>query len=43
MELLIAAALEWGLPELYIDTLRGWLPERATGTPSPHGKAFRWR
>lgn len=43
MELSIAAALEWGLPELYIDMLRGWLPDRASGTPSPHGKAFRWR
>jgi hypothetical protein len=43
MELLIAAALEWGLPRLYIDTLRGFLPERMSGALPPYGKAFRWR
>jgi len=43
MELVIAAALEWQLPELYIDQLRGWLPKRASGAVPPYGKAFRWR
>ncbi len=43
MELLIAAALEWSLPELYIDMLRGWLPKRTGGIIPPCGKAFRWR
>jgi hypothetical protein len=43
MELLIAAALEWRLPQLYIDTLRGFLPIRTSGTLPPYGKAFRWR
>jgi Gamma-glutamyl cyclotransferase, AIG2-like len=43
MELLIAAALEWGLPELYIDMLRGWLPKRTSGATQPHGRAFRWK
>jgi hypothetical protein len=43
MELLIAAALEWRLPQLYIDTLQGFLPERTSGTRPPYGKAFRWR
>jgi hypothetical protein len=43
MELLIAAALEWRLPRLYIDTLRGFLPKRASGALPPYGKAFQWR
>jgi hypothetical protein len=43
MELVLAAALEWRLPQLYIDALRGWLPERARGGAPPYGKAFRWR
>jgi hypothetical protein len=43
MELLIAAALEWRLPELYIDMLRGWLPKPTSLTRPPLGKAFRWR
>lgn len=43
MELVIAAALEWRLPELYIDALRGWLPKRPRGTRPPYGKAFRWK
>jgi hypothetical protein len=43
MELLIAAALEWRLPQLYIDALRGFLPKRTSGTLPPYGKAFRWR
>jgi hypothetical protein len=43
MEILIAAALDWGLPELYIDQLRRWLPKRASVAPLPHGKAFRWK
>ena len=43
MELVIQAALEWRLPELYIDALRGWLPKRASGARSPYGKAFQWK
>jgi hypothetical protein len=43
MELVIAAALEWRLPQLYIDALRGWLPERATGARPLYGKAFPWK
>ena len=43
VELLIAAALEWRLPQLYIDALRGFLPKRTSGTLPPYGKAFRWR
>jgi hypothetical protein len=43
MELLITAALEWRLPQLYIDMLRGFLPERTSGTLPAYGKAFRWR
>jgi hypothetical protein len=43
MELLIAAALEWRLPQLYIDTLRGFLPEQTSGALPPYGKAFQWR
>jgi hypothetical protein len=35
MEVVIAAALEWQLPDVYIDELRGWLQRR------PH-KEFRW-
>jgi AIG2-like family len=42
-ELVIAAALEWRLPELYIDALRGWLPKRSSGTRPPYGKAFQWK
>jgi AIG2-like family len=37
MELVIAAALEWHLPKLYIEELKGWLPRH------PHKrKEFRW-
>jgi hypothetical protein len=43
MELVIEAALEWRLPELYIDALRGWLPQRASGARPPYGKAFQWK
>jgi gamma-glutamylcyclotransferase (GGCT)/AIG2-like uncharacterized protein YtfP len=43
MELVIAAALEWRLPELYIDALRGWLPTRASGARPRYGKAFQWK
>jgi hypothetical protein len=43
MELVISAALEWRLPELYIDALRGWLPKRASGARPPYGKAFQWK
>lgn len=43
MELVIAAALEWRLPGLYIDALRDWLPKRMSGTRPPYGKAFQWK
>jgi hypothetical protein len=43
MELVIAAALEWRLPQLYIDSLQGWLPKRASGNRPPYGKAFQWK
>lgn len=43
MELVIAAALEWRLPQLYIDALRGFLPKRASGARSPYSKAFQWK
>jgi Gamma-glutamyl cyclotransferase, AIG2-like len=43
MELVIAAALEWRLPELYIDALRGLLPNRASGARPPYGRAFQWK
>jgi AIG2-like family len=37
MEVVIAAALEWDLPKVYIDELRGWLPQH------PHKRReFRW-
>ena len=35
MEVVIAAALEWQLPDVYIDELRGWLLRRSH-------KEFRW-
>jgi hypothetical protein len=37
MELVIAAALEWQLPDLYIDELRGWLQRRSRKL-----REFRW-
>jgi hypothetical protein len=43
IELLIASALEWRLPQLYIGMLRGWLPQRTGSTLPPYGKAFRWK
>jgi len=43
MELVIAATMEWRLPQLYIDTLRGWLPRQASDARPPYGRAFRWR
>jgi hypothetical protein len=43
MELVIAAALEWRLPQLYIDALRGFLPKQAGGAAPRYGKAFRWK
>jgi AIG2-like family len=35
MEVVIAAALEWQLPDVYINELRGWLQRRSH-------KEFRW-
>ena len=43
MELVIAAALEWRLPKLYIDALRGWLPQQASGGRPSYSKAFQWK
>jgi hypothetical protein len=37
MELVIAAALEWHLPDAYIDELRGWLQRRSRKL-----REFRW-
>ena len=37
MELVIAAALEWHLPDVYIDELRGWLQRRSRKL-----REFRW-
>jgi hypothetical protein len=37
MEVVMAAALEWQLPEVYIDELRGWLQRRPRKL-----KEFRW-
>jgi cation transport regulator ChaC len=34
MEVVIAAAREWEVPEPYIQSLRRWLPPRAKGNPS---------
>jgi cation transport regulator ChaC len=37
MDVVIAAALEWRLPSVYIEELRGWLPRH------PHKRReFRW-
>ena len=42
MELVIAAALEWHLPQAYIQSLRRWLPRRRGGAgPSELGE-FGW-
>jgi Gamma-glutamyl cyclotransferase, AIG2-like len=43
MEFVVEAALEWRLPQLYIDGLRGFLPKRGSGAVPPYGKAFRWK
>ncbi|MGC1349749.1 MAG: gamma-glutamylcyclotransferase family protein [Xanthobacteraceae bacterium] len=37
MEFVIAAALEWHLPDVYIDELRGWLQRRSRKL-----REFRW-
>jgi cation transport regulator ChaC len=37
MEVVIAAALEWQLPDAYIDELRGWLQSRSRKL-----REFRW-
>lgn len=42
MELVIAAALEWQLPPVYIASLRNWLPG-SSGVAGPHKpEEFRW-
>jgi cation transport regulator ChaC len=40
MELVIAAAVEWQLPEAYIQSLRDWLPRGPAGQGEL--KEFRW-
>lgn len=42
MELVIAAALEWQLPQAYIDRLRRWLPRRPGGAGPRKLKEFGW-
>ncbi len=34
MEVVIAAAREWEVPDPYIQSLQRWLPPRAKGNPS---------
>lgn len=42
MELVIAAALEWQLPQAYIASLRRWLPRRPSGAGPRNLEEFRW-
>ncbi len=42
MELVIAAALEWQLPHVYIGALGYWLPKRPTGAGAPNFGDFGW-
>jgi hypothetical protein len=41
MEVVIAAALEWQLPEAYIELLERWRPRQAAGGARRHGD-FGW-
>jgi len=40
MEIVIAAALEWQLPQTYIASLRHWLPKRVAGAGAGKLKEF---
>jgi hypothetical protein len=42
MEIVIAAALEWQLPQTYIRSLRYWLPKRAAGAGAGKLREFGW-
>lgn len=42
LELVIAAALEWQLPDAYIASLRRWLPRRPGRAGSHKLKEFAW-
>jgi len=42
MELVIAAALEWRLPQAYILSLRRWLPRGPAGAGSRRLEEFGW-
>jgi AIG2 family protein len=42
MELVIAAALEWQVPHVYIAALGYWLPKRPTGAPARNLGDFGW-
>ena len=42
MEIVIAAALEWQLPQTYIDALRRWLPKRSAAAGPRDLKEFGW-
>ncbi len=42
MELVIAAALEWQLPHVYIAALGYWLPKRPTGAGAPNLGDLGW-
>ena len=42
MELVIAAALEWQLPHVYIAALGYWLPKRPTSAGAPNFGDFGW-
>lgn len=42
MELVIAAAREWEMPQPYISSLQRWLPARTTGTSARKLGEFRW-
>jgi len=42
MELVIAAALEWRLPDAYIVSLRQFLPKRPSGTRPRMFREFGW-
>ena len=42
MELVIAAALEWRLPAVYISSLRRWLPRQPAGAGPGKLEEFRW-
>jgi len=42
VELVVAAALEWQLPDVYIQSLQDWLPKRPAGQGPRKLKEFRW-